>query len=273
MQTAPKREDVMKKVFAGLALLVVLTAAALWFLVYSLDAVIEVAIERYGSEATGVPVAVGAVRISLRDGEGGIEDLVIGSPEGFRAASTFELGSIHIALDTKTLADDPVLVKEIRIEAPRATYEWGTRSSNLAVIQKNVKAFAARHGGGSARSAPETPSEEGRKFIIDNLIVRGGSVQVSAALVEGATKQAKLSDLHVKGIGRKQGGVTPAEIAVEILNVITSDAIRGAAGANLDALRGQAGRDAEDAVDKALDDALGEDSKSAKDALKGLFQR
>jgi hypothetical protein len=79
----------MKKVFAGMALLVVLIAAALWFLVYSLDAVLEAAIERYGSEATGVPVAVGVVRISLRSGEAGIEDLVIGSPEGFRAASTF----------------------------------------------------------------------------------------------------------------------------------------------------------------------------------------
>ena len=66
---------------------------------------VETAIERYGSEATGVSVAVGAVRISLRDGEGSIEDLVIGSPEGFRAASTFELGEIHIALDTATLDD------------------------------------------------------------------------------------------------------------------------------------------------------------------------
>jgi hypothetical protein len=257
----------MKKVFWGVALLVVLAAAALWFLVCSLDAVIEAAIERYGSEATGVPVAVGAVRISLRDGEGDIEDLVIGSPEGFRAANTFELGSIHIALDTETLADDPVVVKEIRIEAPRATYEWGARSSNIAVIQKNVNAFAARHAGGSARTAPEAPPEEGRKFIIDNLIVRGGSVQASAAT------QAELSDLHVKGIGRKQGGATASEVAVEILKVLTADAIRGAGGANLDALREQAERDAENAVDDALDDALGEDAKSAKDALKGFLQR
>ena len=263
----------MKKIFAGVALLVVLAAAALWLLVCSLDAVIEAAIERYGSEATGVPVAVGAVRISLRGGEGSIEDLVIGSPEGFRAASTFELESIHIALDTETLADDPLVVKEIRIEAPRVTYEWGTRSSNLAVIQKNVNAFAARHAGGSARTAPEAPPEEGRKFIIDNLIVRGGSVQASAALVEGAAKQAELSDLHVKGIGRKQGGATPAEVAVQILNALTADAIRGAAGASLDALQGQAERAAEEAVEEALDDALGEDSKRAKDALKGLFQR
>jgi hypothetical protein len=265
----------MKKVFWGVALLVVLAAAALWFLVCSLDAVIEAAIERYGSEATGVPVAVGGVRISLRDGEGDIEDLVIGSPEGFRAASTFELGSIHVALDTETLADNPVVVKEIRIEAPRATYEWSARSSNIAVIQKNVNAFAARHAGGSARTAPESeaPPEEGRKFIIDNLIVRGGSVQASTALVEGEAMQAELSDLHVKGIGRKQGGATPAEVAVQILNALTADAIRGAAGANLDALRGQAERDAEDAVDKALDDALGKDAQSAKDALKGLLER
>lgn len=261
----------MKKVFAGVVVLVVLAAAALWFLVYSLDAVVEAAIERYGSEATGVPVAVGAVRISLRGGEGGIEDLVIGSPDGFRAPSTFELESIHIALDIESLADDPVVVKEIRIEGPRATYEWATRSSNIAVIQKNVEAFAARHAGGSARKTPaaETPPEERRKFIVDDLIVRGGSVQASAALIDGAATQADLPDLHVKGIGRKRGGVTAAELAVQIVDALTDGAIRGAAGANLGALQEQAER----AVEEEIDEALGEDAKTVKEALRGLLQR
>ncbi len=66
---------------------------------------------------------------------------------------------------------------------------------------------------------------------------------------------------------------TPAEVTVQILNVLMADAIRGAAGANLDGLQGQAERAAEEAVDEALDDALGEDSKRVKDALKGLLQR
>jgi hypothetical protein len=131
-------------------------------------------------------------------------------------------------------------MKEIRIEAPRATYEWGARSSNIAVIQKNVKAFAARRAGGSARSAPspDAPLEEERRFVIENLIVHGGSVQASAALVGSVAAEAKLPDLHVKDIGRKQGGATAAEIAVQILDALTAGAVRGAAGANLDALRG-----------------------------------
>jgi hypothetical protein len=239
-QTDRAEGDVMKKVLAGAVLFVVLATAALWLLICSLDPMIEAAIEGYGSEATGAPVTVGAVRFSLRSGEGAIDDLVIGSPEGFRATSSFELGSIHVALDTETLADDLVVVKEIRIEAPRATYEWGARSSNIAVIQKNVKAFAARRAGGSARSAPspDAPLEEERRFVIENLIVHGGSVQASAALVGSVAAEAKLPDLHVKDIGRKQGGATAAEIAVQILDALTAGAVRGAAGANLDALRG-----------------------------------
>jgi hypothetical protein len=265
----------MKKILVGLALLVVLAAGALWYVINSLDALIEAAIERYGSEATGVSVSVGAVRISLREGVGSIEDLVIGSPEGFRADNTFELGLIRVALDTGTLADDPVVVKEIRIEAPRATYEWGARSSNVAVIQRNVNAYAGRGASGSARGAtePEASAEPGRKLIIDDLIVRGGRVQASAALVEGAATQADLPDLHVKGIGRKQGGVTASEAAVQILNALMSGAVRGAAEANLGALQKQAERKAEKAVDEALDDALGDDAGLAKDALKGLLER
>ena len=46
-------------------------------------------------------------------------------------------------------------------------------------------------------------------------------MQASAALVEGAATQADLPDLHVKGIGRKQGGVTASEIAVQILDALT----------------------------------------------------
>ena len=72
----------MKKILVGLVVLVVLAAGGLWYVINSLDALIEAAIERYGSEATGVSVSVGAVRISLREGVGSIEDLVIGSPEG-----------------------------------------------------------------------------------------------------------------------------------------------------------------------------------------------
>jgi hypothetical protein len=229
----------MKKIFVGVALLVVIGAVAVWYVVSSLDAIVEAAIERYGSEATGAPVSVGAVEISLRSGEAGIRGLVIGNPPGFQGPSAFELGKIRVAIDPETVTGNPLVVKEIRIEGPKVSYEIGPRGSNLDAIQRNVDAFSARYAGGSGKEAAE-PSEapgEEKTFIIENLIVRDGSVNARFSAKKDEAYEAKLGAIHVKNIGKKRGGATGSEVTSEILRALVGDASRVAAKMGLERLK------------------------------------
>jgi len=261
----------VKKILIGVVLLVVVVAAALFFVMSSLDAIIAAAIEKYGAEATGAPVHVKTVEISLRSGEGSIGGLAIGSPPGFAAAHTFALGRIHVALDTATLTGNPVVVKEILIEEPHVIYEWSGRSTNLAAIQKNVDAFSARYAGDTKRAESEPAETAGaeRKFVIQNLSVRGGRVEVAASLLADRSAAAQIPDIHVKDIGKQQGGATSAQVTAQILEVLLRAAGKGMAGIDVQALRGQAEAAAAEAANEAVDRGV----QGAADALKGLLDR
>ena len=63
----------MKKVILGLMLIIVLAiAGSVYYLLTNLDALVEAAIEKYGSEATQTSVLVDSVKINLTDGAAGI---------------------------------------------------------------------------------------------------------------------------------------------------------------------------------------------------------
>jgi uncharacterized protein involved in outer membrane biogenesis len=229
----------MKKILVGVALLVVIGAIAVWYVISSLDAIVEAAIEHYGSEATGARVTVDAVEIELRAGEAGIRGITVGNPPGFTAPSAFELGNIRVALDPETATSNPLLVKEIRIEAPKVSYETGPRGSNLDAIQRNVEAFSARYAGDSAGAAAEPSDAPGaeRTFIIENLIIRDGSVNARIGAEKDKVYETKLGAVHVKNIGKKRGGATGAEVTSEILDALIADASRSVAKMGLERLK------------------------------------
>jgi len=235
----------MKKVLVALLVLVAVGAAAVYFVVSRLDSIVEAAIEHYGSEATGVQVTVQSVELSLRSGEGNIRGVVVGNPKGFTAPSAFELGLIRVALDPESVTSDPLLVREIRIEAPVASYEWSARGSNIEVIQRNVDAFVARYAGGakSGVDEPSQPSESDgteQRFIIESLIVTGGSVDARTSDAPDDVVEAKLGDLKAKDLGKKKGGATGAEITAEILDVLIANVTRTVAKMGVDRLKREA---------------------------------
>ena len=62
------------------AAVVVIAAVAAYLLLTSLDAIVERAIERYGSEITGTAVRVSSVDISLTSGRGTVRGLTVANP-------------------------------------------------------------------------------------------------------------------------------------------------------------------------------------------------
>jgi hypothetical protein len=236
--------------------LVVVGAAAVYLVISRLDSIVEAAIEHYGSEATGARVTVQSVELSLRSGEGNIRGVVVGNPKGFKGPSAFELGLIRVALDPETVTSDPLVVREIRIEGPKASYEWGPRGSNIEAIQRNVDAFVARYAGGAKPGAkssqPSEPDGAEQRFIVESLSVTGGSVNARASDAPDAVVEAKLRDLKATNLGAKKGGATGAEITGEILDVLIADVTRTVAKMGVDRLKREAAKALDDQAEAAL---------------------
>ena len=170
-------------------ILVVVVVAVAVFILGSLDKLIQEAIETYGSEMTQTRVALNEVEIDLASGMGALRGLSIGNPAGFNTPTSIKLGVISVTVDTATVASDPVVIKEIVIGNPDVTYEIGPERSNMTAIQNNVDAYMKQHGlTGDGTAEPR--ATEGPKLVIEDLYVRGGTVNVSATILEGETLSA-----------------------------------------------------------------------------------
>ncbi len=170
-----------------------------------------------------------------------------------------------VAIDTATVTQNPVVIKKIVIASPEVTYERGEGGSNLDAIQQNVNAYMAKF-----KTAPADQKKAGEgdetKLIIENLYIRSGKVNVSASFLQGKSLSANLPDIHLKNIGKKQGGASPGEIAEKIIGSIQRQTTRAIVPLGLDKLAGAA-----KAGIKGAAEMIEKGAKSAGDALKDLL--
>ncbi len=206
-------------VLAAVLVLAFAAGGALWWLFASLDGLVKQAIERWGPEITGVVVRVESVRIEAAEGRGTIKGLFVGSPRGFEAPHAVKLGEMRLTLDAASLTKDVVVVKELLLVAPDVVYERGQGSDNLAVIQRNVDAWVAKHSG--PKKADAGP---GKKFVIENVIIRDGKAHF------GTTLSSPMPNLHLRDVGKKSGGASAGEVVKQVwgamLKSVTSLASR-----------------------------------------------
>lgn len=218
----------MKKAIAiGAAVLIVAVVALVYSLLSGLGGIVKAAVEKYGSEATQVAVTLDRAEVALTEGRAALNGLEVGNPPGFRTDNAFEMGAISVTIDTASVTEDPVVIKEVAIIGPVVTYELGDAGSNIDAIQKNLG------GSGSGKKETKQSEWEGPKVVIRNLVVRGGKVNISAVPLGGKTMSATLPDIHIKDIGKKKGGATPAEVAEIVTAALTKRVSNYVAGLDL----------------------------------------
>lgn len=216
-------------ILIGSGVIVLAIAGVFFFAISSLDSLIKEAVEKYGSEVTKAEVRLDKVQIDISSGKGSLNGLNIGNPKGFETPSAFKLGEISVSIDTSSITSDPVVIKEIVIGSPEVTYELSSSGSNIEAIQNNVNAYIAKLGGGG-KSAPKKDEGGGPKLVIENLYVKGGMVNVSATILKGKAVSAPLPDIHLKDIGKDEGGATPSEVAEELLTSLNQSASKAVSG-------------------------------------------
>ena len=223
----------MKKLLIAGAVVLVLVVGAVAYLASNLDSIVEKAIETIGPEMTGVSVKVKKVSLTLKDGRGAIDGLVVGNPKGYKEPHAFRLGSIVLAIDPASVTKNVILIRELIIEAPDMVYEKGAGGSNVEVIQRNVEAYVKANFEGGApqdKGKKADPAQETR-FIVEKLQIRNGKVRVAG--VAGRDADLALSAVNLRDVGKSKGGVTGGELASIVVRQMSEGviaaAVRGAA--------------------------------------------
>lgn len=191
-------------VLSAVVVVVVAAAGAAWWLFASIDGLVKQAIEHWGPEITGVVVRVDSVKIEVTEGRGTIRGLFVGNPKGFDAPHALTLGEMRLTLDAESITKDVVVIRELLLAAPDVVYERGQGSDNLSVIQKNVDAWVAKH------AAAKKPAGPGKKFVIENVIIRDGRAHL------GSTLSTSIPLLHLHDVGKKSNGATAGEVVKQV---------------------------------------------------------
>lgn len=258
------------KALVGLGIFLLIVVAALFLLFSGLDRIVAAAIEKYGSEATGTKVEVSSVRLDLKGGEGSIRDLSVGNPPGFSEPDAFRLEDISIAVDTGSLAGNPVVIDRVTILSPRIAYEINKDGqSNIELIRKKLQEVSSKETGGKPSA-----DKEGKKIVIRSLVIDKGEIAIRVAALSGKPLSAPLPRLELKNLGGK-GGDSPGGIARQVLGPLVNQVAVAASGAGVGQYLGKGA----DALKGALEEAARgiqavpgkESAKEMGDSLKKIF--
>ncbi len=258
-----------KTVLITVAMVVALTCIVVFFLFISLDTLVTMAVEKYGTEILKADVRLNQTDISASSGKGSLSGLRVSNPDGFETESALELDKVDVHIDMGTIAGNTVVIKEVNLLAPQVTYERGAQGSNLDALKRNIT-------GGESSGSPQKGGADskdtgggGKKLIIENLYIREGKVSVSAVGLGGKKMSVGLPTVHLKDIGKDKGGASPEEVVKKILDAIgditgnavktlgVDKAIEQVSGAAGDAAKEVLGKNAGEAQ-KALEKGAGE---------------
>ena len=209
-----------KVLISSVLIIIIALAVILYYVWTSLDALVEAAIEKYGSQVTQTTVQVQEVKLqdTLAQGKGTIAGISVANPKGFSDPHAFTLGKIQTQIDIKTITQSPIVIKEIIVAAPQVFYEINAdRQANFNILKDNINASLPAKPAGKQTETKAT--EEETKIIIKRLLIQGGKVQATIVPLEGKQLSTPLPRIELHNLGGK-GGSTPAEIAKQVLKVV-----------------------------------------------------
>lgn len=229
--------------------------------------IIKKAVNTYGPEFTKSEVSLRDVSVSILSAKAKLKDFYLGNPKGFKSSEAMKVGSILVDIDEKSITSDKIIIEKIEVIKPEITYERAGGTDNFKAILNNVQQAT----GGQKTTGEKTKSEgEQKKVIIRDFIIKEGKVNLAMGMLGGKEISAPLPDIHLKNIGEKKGGASPAEAFKEVFaalhSKITSPAVTDTLNKGLKEIGSSL-----DKLGSGAQEGVQEGVKSVSDKVKGMF--
>ncbi|MGN1062887.1 MAG: hypothetical protein ACI4QM_00985, partial [Alphaproteobacteria bacterium] len=118
-----KKRNLLKVFLKVLMWLFIILIAALIGIYMSLGCIVKKAVTSFVPPITGTTASVDEVDLSLFKGHVAVKGFKIGNPAGFAAQNIFELGSIVVDFDLKSVLSDKIIIRQILINNTTAAAE------------------------------------------------------------------------------------------------------------------------------------------------------
>lgn len=227
----------MKKSLIGILVVVVIALVGLyWFGGMLISKVAVAGVNAFVPQVTMTPVTMESLRVSPLTGSGTVKGFVLGNPEGYKSDYSISFGSAHVDVAPLSILGDRILIEKVHVYQPKFNYERKLLTSNIKEILNNVKAASGRPAE-DAEAPPEKYEDTGIRIEIQELVIEEGQVSLSVA---GATVPVPIPKIVLRDIGTDEGGITPDEMAFEVMSVVLNQVIQAAAnspGSTVDGIK------------------------------------
>ncbi|MGJ3494334.1 hypothetical protein PsalN5692_00431 [Piscirickettsia salmonis] len=241
-----------KKIFYSLIIVILVLVVGSYFLFSHMDSILRSAVEKIGSKTTGTTVTLGSLKTSLKEGQVSLSRLTMSNPAGFSQANAISFKDIMVSLDPSSATQQTIVLNKVIIKDPYLLYEMkeGSSRSNLQQIQKNIQSYfaskQAKNNESNQRNSRATQQEPSqakvveknqKKFIIKELEILAGQVKVISPLLKSKEKILSLPNIRLTNIGTGGSGLTPDQVAEQIINVLVANSGQAVAQAGLDRVK------------------------------------
>lgn len=228
----PPKSRLVLYAIAGLGvlagLLIAAGSAAFVVLAY-LDPITKFRLEQAATEAAGTPVTIGEVSVSPFSGAGRLSRLAVANPAGYSEASALRIDEVRVKLAPLSLLFGPIVVHEIVVEAPLVNWELGAAGGNLGKLRRATRRVEDDEDDLPRTTKPPARDPEARRIIIENFITHKGRVRVDPRF--GGRVDVELPDLHLRGLGAKEGGATVHDALSQAFHEVARSAWDAGGGA------------------------------------------
>ena len=213
-----------KKILLGLGIGVVVVIVAVVVIVgFLLGDVIKAGMETVGPKVTQTTLTVGSVHVGILTGSGGVDNLVLGNPEGYKTPSAISVGKAAVSVAPFSVLSGKIVIKSVEVRAPEITFEGNPfGANNLKKIMDNVNAFtggtSAAPAGTNAPAPAGTP-KPAKKLEVDDFLITGATVHFNGATLP-------LPEIHLTALGTGPDGITAGDLIKKVLGEITTATVK-----------------------------------------------
>ena len=253
--------------------LIIFAVVALIIIYLYLGHIVKEAVTRFVPPITGTTAAVEDVDLSLLSGHVEIKGLKIGNPEGFSDNNIFELATVAVDFQPKSVLTPKIIIDRVLISGTKVSAELKnlySLDSNIGVLQKNINSYLKTEKS-APKASPATKSAESttpaKTVVIKDLKIQGTTLSVGAS---GQTISLPLPDIHQQNIGEEKKSKSIADIFADVLDMISIESLKGVAEGAKDLAK----QGAQLATDLISDGAskISDGAKGAVQGIKDLFK-
>ena len=227
----------------GLLVLIVVAVIAVGL---SLGKIVKAGVNTVGPKITQTTLTVDAVDLSLLTGSVGVKNLVVGSPEGYKAPNAISVGLAAVSVSPLSVLSDKIVVKSVRVESPEITFEGSLSGNNLSKIMDNVNGVAKKGGPEPTDKTATGTSKPGKTIEVDDFLITGAKIHGTLILFGGkevTLPPLTLPDIHLTDLGKGPEGITATDLTKQVLSEVVGGSIKAVENAAVNL-----GKDASKAV-------------------------